>query len=299
MSITTEAYDQLKIDKLKLYLQAQAEKGSPRYYEVFVDNLKAVHKTNDVAEFDSYEDYMTEDTDKIRILIYSTNAASPRNDQYCYRMKKMDEPKQQITVAPALSGLEIENRIEEKLQTHRDKWEYDLLKKELEQTKKQLKEAEEYAEKLETEVAQFRGKKLHWGNVNLGELASVVVEGIVRRNPQMLAKLPGGEALAGIIEEDNKKSATSTPVIETEVSFKKKTSNEGVQEAIVLNDEEKGYLDFMRGIAESFDDGEIILLTQVITKLEENPSQLKPVAELLNVDVNEVLKSAGQIKVNQ
>lgn len=293
MSITTEAYDQLKIDKLKLYLQAQAEKGSPRYYEVFVDNLKAVHKTNDVAEFDSYEDYMTEDTDKIRILIYSTNMTSPRNDQYCYRMKKIEEPKQQITVAPALSGLEIENRIEEKLQTHRDKWEYDLLKKELEQTKKQLKEAEEYAGKLETEVAQFRGKKLHWGNVNLGELASVVVEGIVRRNPQMLAKLPGGEALAGIIEEDNKKSVMTTPAVETEVSFKKK-SNEVVQDAVVLNDEEKGYLDFMRGVAESFDDEEIILLTQVITKLEQDTTQLKPVAELLNIDVIEVLKAAGK-----
>src|ERR1700756_4164368 len=139
MSVTTEGYDQLKIDKLKLYLQTQAEKGNARYYEIFVDNLKAVHKTNDVAEFDSYEDYMNEDTEKIRILIYSTNISSPRNDQYTYKLKK--EEAKQIQVAGSLSGVEIETRIEEKLQSHREKWEYEQLKKELEQTKEQLKES--------------------------------------------------------------------------------------------------------------------------------------------------------------
>src|ERR1035437_253380 len=103
MAITSETYDQLKIDKLKLYLQTQADKGVARYYEIYVDNLKAVHKTNDIQEFDSYEDYMTEDTERIRILVYSTNSVSPRNDQYVYRMKKQNEQKT-IVQTPALSG---------------------------------------------------------------------------------------------------------------------------------------------------------------------------------------------------
>ncbi len=293
MAITSETYDQLKIDKLKLYLQAQADRGAARYYEVYVDNLKAVHKTNDIQEFDSYEDYMTEDTDRIRILVYSTNATSPRNDQYVYRMKKPEEQKT-IIQTPALSGIEIENRLEEKLQTHRERWEHEALVKELEQTKQQLKESEEYAEKLAAELNVFRSKKMHWGNVNLGELASVVVEGIVRRNPQMVAKLPGGETLAGIIEEDNKERANPTNAINdgTKVSFKMK--DEGEEKQIALTEEEKGYLNFMKGIAESFEDEEIIILTQVINKLEEDTTQLKPVAELLNIDVNEVLKTAGK-----
>ena len=285
MAITSETYDQLKIDKLKLYLQTQADRNAARYYEIYVDNLKAVHKTNDLQEFDSYEDYMTEDTERIRILVYTTNPSSPRNDQYVYRMKKQEEQKT-IIQASALSGIEIENRMEEKLQTHRERWEHEALVKELEQTKQQLKESEEYAEKLAAELMEYKSKKLHWGNVNLGELASVVVEGIVRRNPQMVAKLPGGETLAGIIEQDNKERGTTTPTAETEVSFKKKSENESV-----LTEEEKGYLNFMKGIAESFDDEEIVILTQVITKLEEDTTQLKPVAELLNINVNEVLKN--------
>ncbi len=292
MAITSETYDQLKIDKLKLYLQTQADKGVSRYYEIYVDNLKAVHKTNDIQEFDSYEDYMTEDTERIRILVYSTNSSSPRNDQYVYRMKKQEE--QKVIPQQSLSGVEIENRLEEKLQTHRERWEHEALLKELEQTKQQLKESEEYTEKLEAELNVFRNKKLLWGNVNLGELASVVVEGIVRRNPQMVAKLPGGETLAGIIEDDNKERANlSTAVSEgTKVSFKMKNDDE--KEKGALSEEEKGYLNFMRGIADSFEDEEIIILTHVINKLEEDTTQLKPVAELLNIDINEVLKAAGK-----
>ncbi len=293
MAITSETYDQLKIDKLKLYLQSQADRGAARYYEIYVDNLKAVHKTNDIQEFDSYEDYMTEDTDRIRILVYSTNATSPRNDQYVYRMKKPEEQKMVIQT-PALSGIEIESRMEEKLQTHRERWEHEALIKELEQTKQQLKESEEYAEKLAAELNVFRSKKMHWGNVNLGELASVVVEGIVRRNPQMVAKLPGGETLAGIIEEDNKERANPTTAINdgTKVSFKMKDENEPTK--VMLTEEEIGYLNFMKGISENFEDEEIIILTQVINKLEEDTTQLKPVAELLNIDVNEVLRTAGK-----
>jgi hypothetical protein len=288
MSVTIENYDQLKIDKIKLHLQSQAEKGNPRFYEIFVDNLKAVQKTNDVAEFDSYEDYMTEDTEKIRILIYSSSATSPRNDQYTYRMKKLVENKNEA-VPPSLNGLEIEARIEEKLQGHRERWEHEQLRKELEQTKKQLEEAENYSEKLEAELVQYRGKKLMLGNVNLGELASVVVEGFVRRNPQLLAKIPGAEGLAGVIEQDNKEKANASnkPVTDTAASFQKAED----ETAVVLTEEEKGYLEFMKGIAESFDQKEITILTQIIIKLEEDTAQLKPVAELLNIDLDSVLKT--------
>jgi hypothetical protein len=287
MSVTIENYDQLKIDKIKLHLQSQAEKGNPRFYEIFVDNLKAVHKTNDVAEFDSYEDYMTEDTEKIRILIYSSSSTSPRNDQYTYRMKKLAETKSEIPTS-SLSGIEIEARIEEKLQGHRERWEHEQLRKELETTKKQLEEAESYSDKLEAELLQFRSKKMHFGNVNLGELASVVVEGFVRRNPQILAKIPGAEGLAGVIEQDNKDKANASqqPTADSAASFKKAED----ETAEVLTEEEKGYLEFMKEIAENFDQQEITILTQIIIKLEEDTAQLRPVAELLNIDISDSLK---------
>lgn len=87
MPVITEHYDQLKIDKLKHYLEMQAQKGNAVPFELFVDNLKVVPRTEDPKEFDNYEFYMNEDTEKLRILIYGYGQ-SPRNDQYCFMVQK-------------------------------------------------------------------------------------------------------------------------------------------------------------------------------------------------------------------
>src|SRR5262245_2837430 len=139
MPVSNDKYDQLKIDKLKHFLQEMAAKGQARPFEIFVDNLKVVPKTEDPKDFDNYEYYMNEDTEKVRILIYNS-ASTPRNDQYCFHIenRKTDKP---------LGGLgEIENIIQEKLSARDREHEMTRLQNELEETKKQLEEAEEYAE---------------------------------------------------------------------------------------------------------------------------------------------------------
>lgn len=40
--ITQEKYDLVKIERLKHFLESAHEKGKPKFYEIFVDNLKAV-----------------------------------------------------------------------------------------------------------------------------------------------------------------------------------------------------------------------------------------------------------------
>src|SRR5215831_18803893 len=106
--VANEKYDQFKIERLKNFLEDMQAKGQARYYEIFVDNLKVVPKTDEVKEFDNYERYMDENTEKIRIVIYGSGA-SPRNDQYCYTMLKSNQPRE-------LNGLgEIESIVQEKL----------------------------------------------------------------------------------------------------------------------------------------------------------------------------------------
>ncbi len=92
MPVTNDKYDQLKIDKLKHFLEDMAGKGHARPYEIFVDNLKVVPKTEDITGFDNYEYYMNEDTEKVRILIYNS-AATPRNDQYCFYVQQNKQEK--------------------------------------------------------------------------------------------------------------------------------------------------------------------------------------------------------------
>jgi hypothetical protein len=271
MPVTNDNYDQLKIDKLKHFLEAQAEKGQAKPFEIFVDNLKVVARTQDPKDFDSYEFYMNEDTEKIRILIYNSNL-SPRNDQYCFMVQrnKVEKP---------LNGLgEIEGIIQEKLAARDREHEMNKLREELETTKEELSETEEYAEKLEKEIEYLKENKFKLGNINIGELASVALEGIVRRNPQMLTKLPGGEALAGIIEQDNrdKEKILSQPSgPEPQVSFQKETTSE-------ITEEEKRHLAYLRKLEQSFNKEQAEMFNAVIGAMVEEPSIIPTLLEFIN-----------------
>jgi hypothetical protein len=276
MPVTNDNYDQLKIDRLRHFLEAQAEKGMPKPFEIFVDNLKVVAKTDDPKEFDSYEYYMNEDTEKIRILIYNSNL-SPRNDQYCYMVQKNVGGK-------SLNGLgEIESIVQEKLAARDREYEMNRLKEELESTKQELEETEEYAGKLEKEIQNLKENKFKLKNIDLGELVSVAAEGIIRRNPQFLTKLPGGEALAGFIAQDNQEQQTkmlqqrSEP--QTEATFKSKE-----QSTTQVSEEELRQLAFLNQILNHFDEQQVDVFNVVLAKLAEEPARLKDVAALFHIN---------------
>ncbi len=277
MPVTNDTYDQLKIDKLKHFLETQAEKGVAKPFEIFVDNLKVVPRTEDPKDFDNYEFYMNEDTEKVRILIYNSNL-SPRNDQYSFMVQKNK-------VEKGLNGLgEVENIIQEKLAARDREHEMNRLKEELEAAKEELQETEEYADKLEKEIEYMKENKFKLGNINIGELASVAMEGMIRRNPQFLTKLPGGEALAGIIEQDNKDHESrllkSNAAPETEASFQKKEESNEAQ----FSETEVRQLAFLNQLQEGFDQKQVEIFNIILGRLAADPSQLQNVAKLFNIN---------------
>jgi hypothetical protein len=155
------------------------------------------------------------------------------------------------------------------------------LRDELAQVKADLKEAEEYIEHQKAELKKYEGKKLHWGNVNLGELASVMVEGMVRRNPQLLTKIPGGEALAGIIEEDNKERENRGEETEdAEVTFIKNTEKQKE-----FSEDQKRFLQVLEMLEESFDEGELGLINAILSRLMQKKQDLITVAGLLDIPI--------------
>jgi hypothetical protein len=273
MPVTNDTYDQLKIDKLKHFLEAQAERGQAKPFEIFVDNLKVVAKTEDPKEFDSYEFYMNEDTEKLRILIYNSNL-SPRNDQYCFMVQK------NIGSTKSVNGLgEIENIVQEKLAARDREYEMTRLKDELEATKQELEETEEYADQLEKEIQYLKENKFKIKNIDLAELTSVAIEGIVRRNPQFLTKIPGiGEGLAGIIEQDNKekeKLLTQPQQPEPQVSVQKETAPD-------ITEEEKRHLAYLRKLEQTFTREQAEMFNAVLHSMVEEPSIIPTLVDLIN-----------------
>ncbi len=73
-TITTETYEPVKMERLRHFLESHAERGRPRYFEIFVDNLKVVDRTNDPGSFEDYAMYITEDTRMIKVLKIKRNS---------------------------------------------------------------------------------------------------------------------------------------------------------------------------------------------------------------------------------
>ena len=268
MPVTNDNYDQLKIDKLKHFLEEMAAKGHARPYEIFVDNLKVVPKTEDPKEFDNYEYYMNEDTEKLRILIYNSNL-SPRNDQYCFYIKKHNQDK-------PLNGLgEIETIVQEKLSARDREYELDQLKKELEETKQQLEEAEDYADQLEQQLEEVKTNKYKLGKLDLVELGGVVLENLAIKNSPALQKI----GLGGLLSSSNKQ-VEDQKAEETQAFFQKKSeaSND-------LKPEHLPYIPVLQNLDQAFGKEDLETVMQILQKFSEQPAQLKTVAELLNISL--------------
>ncbi len=274
MAKIIEAYNPQKIEIIKRMLEKQSSKGSPLAYEIFVDNFKVVMKTTDMLEFDSYEDVMTNETKFIRINVYNSPSETISHTKYVF---EVEEKKPEVNRSLG-EVTDINTKIKESIAVERERWDRDQLIKELDRTKLELQEAEEYIDELSGQLEKAKLKPNHFGKLDLGSLAGSAIEGVMRRNPQWLTKVPGLEGLAGVIvdENTNGKRIDSTTE-ETEVTLSKKT------DAPSLTDEEKSYLEFGKQVAENFEDEEITLLAKIINQLGKDTSQLKTVAELLNV----------------
>lgn len=278
MPVKNEKYDQLKIDRLKKYLEDMASKGQPKFYEIFVDGLKAVRKTDNPADFDGYELYMNEDTEKVRILIYYT-ANTPRNDQYCFHIQQGG-----VNGLNGLNGLgNINQIIQEKLDAQKEQLEKEKLLQELEEARIKLQESEDYAEMLGQEVEQLKSQKFKLGNINLGELASVAMESMVRRNVHLLTKIPGGAALAGIIEEDNKEKEKQLLTPTTHQQPEEQTATFQPKAEQQLSPEQQGVFEFLQQLNTHFNQQELEKLMHIIQAFAEEKKHLQTVAELLNV----------------
>ena len=270
MPFINEKYSEQKIDNLYNYLQNSKEQGEAEDYEIFVDAFKVVKRTNDLARFESYSNFIQPETKAVTIVIY--DGTSPRNTKHIFTIKEDN--------SNGLNGVDVDTRIEEKLRSEKEKWETDLLKKENERLKTELSEAEAYIEELEEKDEKAKDKKFRMGDVNIGEFASVMLEGFVRRNPQLLTKLPGGDALAGVIEQDNadREKALLDKSPEPEVTFKKKSSST----ESTLSEEDKSYLDFIKSLKDKFDHEQMTSVMLILDVLAKSPNDIDPTIQYLS-----------------
>lgn len=290
--ITQEKYDLVKIERLKHYLESATEKGRPKFYEVFVDNLKAVDKTSDPEAFDEYLVYISEDTRMVKVLIYTSTENCPRNDKFIFTVtspeKERDERRKQ-----ELSGFEIEEKIQSVVQQERDKMNTELLKKELAETEEELEEAEKYIAELEKQLIESKNTKVS-AKENFGEVVSLALESMIRRNTHLLNGIPlVGQGLAGVVEQDNKRledTALNSPsaIQERKVTFKRvvnddeKPSSKGT-----ISKEDHETLGYFQTLRETFSGEEMVQVLEIIGVLSYQKESIPSVLELLKDEDDE------------
>lgn len=269
-----QKYNEHKVDVLRESLKIDAEAGNPRYFEIRLDDISVVPRGNDYTKFDSYKNDLFAESNLMDVFIYSTN---PNNFKGKKHRFLLNDPMEK-TNRQELSGLEIDAKILAAVAQERERSAFERTKEELQKTKDELRTEKDKNKVLQEENDVFKSKKMLWGNVNIAEALGMVTETIVRRNTHIIAKIPGGKALAGIIEQDNKASGYQIKDVEdAEVTFEKTNSK------INLTEDQQKFMLIMEALEENFDENELVLINKMLQKLLQNKEDLKIVAELLEI----------------
>ena len=273
-----QKYIPSRVDALRDSLKLDTEAGKPRYYEIRLDDLSVVPRCNDFSKFESYKNDFFDEAKTLDIFIYSTHPDNFKGKKHRFILKEeVATPMKQ-----ELSGAEVHAQINAAITLERERFVAERTKEELEKTKAELKEAEEHIKKIEAENLVFKGKKMLWGNVNLAEALGLITESVLRRNTHVIAKLPGGKALAGVIEQDNKESGFQLKDVEdANVTFEKTNSDKQN-----LTEDQQKFLQIMAALEETFDDNELLLVMQILNRLLTKTTDLKTIAELLEIAIS-------------
>jgi hypothetical protein len=278
MPIQFDKFDQQKVDNLKTHLDSLSKKGTPKTYEIQVDGVKAVMKTDDPSEFYNYEAYMKDDTNEIKVIIYGSNA-SPRNDQFAFSMKAKSQ-KEALDMgldgfaSKAYSQNDIKDMVAKRQKQIEDTEELETLRIKVADQDKKLKESQELVETMTKIIdkAKANGNKI--GGVHLGDVLSVALEGFVKRNAPAIAKATGLEGLAGAFAGNDD---TAQPQENSETSFKKKET----RPEQTLTEHEKEFITLFHELEKVFDQDEMLQIIAILQNLSKDKSQLTPVLELL------------------
>jgi len=255
MIINKSPYSNGKVQVLYQYLQNAINKGRPIEYEIRVDDLKMVGRTNSLEEFDGYEEFVTEDTRTVTMIFYE--GQSRRSTRHVLELNtKKEEPKESRELREIrqlreeLSGLQDrrsktessaparEIDFDEKLKNYRRDWDYEDLQKKYNELEKDLQQCRKEYEDLDKEndrlIEQIHEVKRQWESAeessSLKQMFPKILEDILKGKEESMV-LSGLSSLGGIFgAKENKPSLSGIekkPNEQAEATFRKKETPGG------------------------------------------------------------------------
>jgi len=223
--------------------------------------------------------YMDENSQMVKILIYTSTENCPRNDKFIFSVRNPQEEKRQ----EQLNGIDFQNKIDLAIQQERDRTQLLQLQKELEATKTQLEEAEGYGESLQEKLEelqlafkQFKERRIGLSEMNTGRLVGFVTNYFIKSYPSLAKKVPVLSTLSGFLTDDAESPEQLGDVPETSsegsVSFSKKDADSNSSPE--FDGETKQKLAFIEEMEDAFSTDQLQQVCEIIKGLQAHPDQI-------------------------
>lgn len=266
--ISKQKYDPAQVQKLADLVRLYRDREQPFDYEIVVDGLKVVRRTSDPEMFFVFENFVTADTKNVEIIFYNGNSNVNEKRMFTF----IDEEPEK-----GLSGVEVDARIQESREQLRKEFEHERIQKENKELKGKVEELEKEIDDLEKANEELINSQSPLKGF-LGEIGSSLVESFIRRNPNVIKGLPGGEALAGLIETDNKRREQEEQTPESEVTFRPK-SETGSE----LSEEDRNAITFVNQLKTEFTKAEFDSILLILQTLADHKGRIELILHYLDI----------------
>ena len=86
-NLIAKKYSPFNLEQFMNWLRDMKDNNQPKFIEVYVDDMKVVPKTDNIDEFERHEQYVDDETEKIRVLVYNTEKSN-RYKQHIFKLKE-------------------------------------------------------------------------------------------------------------------------------------------------------------------------------------------------------------------
>lgn len=178
MAFIKEPYSESRVEMISEFLKKEGANGTPKDYEIKIDELKVVSRNNNPDRFYEYEEFVVPESRNITIIIHDKSHTCTKYILLLQQEAHKDEE---------LSG--SERNLNVKMQHEKAKWAYNQLQRDYTNLKQQLKECEDYCNLLKDKNHELEVEK----NKSSGKLTETVI-GLAgtyfANNPEALGRIP-------------------------------------------------------------------------------------------------------------
>jgi len=269
-------YSAREIERLRNSLAMRQQKGKSTEYSVEVDEVMVIYRTDDLTDFERLAEFVDASS---KVLTVSIFHGSSRNcKKHFFSLSQVEASDGRYTIT------EVNQMVEQQMDGYRKEDERRSLLEENAHLKKQVEELESLNQDYHELVEEYKGRKHHLGNIDLGKLFSATLDGMLKRNPKIASKVPLiGPALAGAYEPAPDQTAPSPEEQPDEAV--------SVEAAPELSDQEAEAVQFLMQLKGYFNEADQPKVLTILSLLADQPDLIPDVLSLLKSEQTETSKT--------